>query len=1048
MDGGSCNTIRVPFFVLCTSPIQISRIPLSEQVRFQAYSEWMGTLLHLQRDSKPVDNDWFADGEKLLSTLPRKHILLSYILNAMFANARTDVLLEPSYDVVLLLIEQVILPCCTRAILLPFTMENPELESPFIISAFFCLSDALGRRFYRTHRLSDLDAALTYYRHLQRIRIPEPVWVARSRLSRDFAILVQWKIRLDPANEGAHLDELVTLSSSFLPSPSIDARIDADLVDFLEISTLRICQAWRHDELSRSAERFASHIRVFLGVCQLAYRPRLSIMLALMLTELRLPNHAGRAEIAALVEDSFPLLPSSSALRSFASDRFNDLLSGASLDAEEAELLRYRVSLEVKRSQDIFRTEYLRRMTGVLLRRHEEFGDESGLEEAQRCLEELHRMSEPGLGSTPSELRLEDLATSKVFEMSLTTTGALSKDPIPDLGVYRGNLEQIELGFEALIQSATLDEWIRFRHSLCESISALGSWGGIEDLDLCIRFLKTIHDALPRGHRFIRDNPRLSQNLLAALFHRRFLLLRRREDLEECLSMYEASCKGHRPGDAWRLGNLDGWAQLARQNSHPFALRAYESAMLAMQRVVEWGPDLQAQRAYFKRGKAVGTRTSLDYASYQIEKNQLQGAVEILEHGRSLLWSMMRGLRAPVGQLRAVNPDLADKYLCITHDLESITTESSALRQDSSFVTGSSRNPIRTIEEDVFGRVFEAQRRLLRERKAIISRIRQLPGFEHFLAAAPFHSLQNAASSGPIVVVNHSRWRSDILIIVHDAPLTHIRLGDDFYQRANALSSSLSKARSSEDGLDSDEYEQALRFVLHELYLLIGRQVIDRLDTLDPETDSRERYSSDEYVCSYTPTLAQPNDPSLMDVSKEIASIESVPGMLVSKLASNEATRESVIERLKGHKMVHFACHGLLVEDKPFDASFKLHGSDRLTLLDIIRSQLPDAELAFLSACHTAELADTKEPDEMLHLAAAMQYCGFRSVVGTMWEMADKDGKDMAKHFYRRLLSPRWDASVSIAERSAKALQFAVQKLRLKRGMTTERWVNFVHYGA
>ncbi|KAI0258267.1 CHAT domain-containing protein [Gloeopeniophorella convolvens] len=146
--------------------------------------------------------------------------------------------------------------------------------------------------------------------------------------------------------------------------------------------------------------------------------------------------------------------------------------------------------------------------------------------------------------------------------------------------------------------------------------------------------------------------------------------------------------------------------------------------------------------------------------------------------------------------------------------------------------------------------------------------------------------------------------------------------------------------------------------------------------------------------------------------------------------------------------MVHFACHGLLEEEKPFEASFKLHGENRLTLLDIIRSRVPNAELAFLSACHTAELADKKDPDEMLHLAAAMQYCGFRSVVGTMWEMADLDGKDMAKYFYGRLLSPRWDAGVPIAERSAKALQFAVQKLRLKKGMTTERWVNFVHYGA
>ncbi|KAN0134128.1 hypothetical protein V8E53_008065 [Lactarius tabidus] len=76
-----------------------------------------------------------------------------------------------------------------------------------------------------------------------------------------------------------------------------------------------------------------------------------------------------------------------------------------------------------------------------------------------------------------------------------------------------------------------------------------------------------------------------------------------------------------------------------------------------------------------------------------------------------------------------------------------------------------------------------------------------------------------------------------------------------------------------------------------------------------------------------------------------------------------------------------------------------------------------------------------------------MQYCGFRSVVGTMWEMADTDGRDLAKNFYKSLFSRR-DSSVPYYERSAEALRDATQKLRRKRGITLERWVNFVHYGA
>ena len=90
-----------------------------------------------------------------------------------------------------------------------------------------------------------------------------------------------------------------------------------------------------------------------------------------------------------------------------------------------------------------------------------------------------------------------------------------------------------------------------------------------------------------------------------------------------------------------------------------------------------------------------------------------------------------------------------------------------------------------------------------------------------------------------------------------------------------------------------------------------------------------------------------------------------------------------------------------------------------------MRSRLPTAEFAFLSACHTAELTDGSITDEALHLTAAMQYCGFRSVVGTMWAMADADGKDVVEHFYRSMFSVG-DQGISYHERSAKALRDAV----------------------
>jgi CHAT domain-containing protein len=52
--------------------------------------------------------------------------------------------------------------------------------------------------------------------------------------------------------------------------------------------------------------------------------------------------------------------------------------------------------------------------------------------------------------------------------------------------------------------------------------------------------------------------------------------------------------------------------------------------------------------------------------------------------------------------------------------------------------------------------------------------------------------------------------------------------------------------------------------------------------------------------------------------------------------------------------------------------------------------KLPKAMITYLSACETAK-GGKKQPDQAVHLAASMLFCGFRSVVGTMWYVPCKD---------------------------------------------------------
>jgi CHAT domain-containing protein len=81
--------------------------------------------------------------------------------------------------------------------------------------------------------------------------------------------------------------------------------------------------------------------------------------------------------------------------------------------------------------------------------------------------------------------------------------------------------------------------------------------------------------------------------------------------------------------------------------------------------------------------------------------------------------------------------------------------------------------------------------------------------------------------------------------------------------------------------------------------------------------------------------------------------------------------------------IVHLACHGVQDQHDPLSSGFCL-GDGKLTVSELMDIKLDHAFLAFLSACETAK-GDKEQPDQVIHLAAAMLFCGFRSVVATMW---------------------------------------------------------------
>ena len=668
----------------------------------------------------------------------------------------------------------------------------------------------------------------------------------------------------------------------------------------------------------------------------------------------------------------------------------------------------------------------------------------------------------------------------------------------------------VERSRKLLLLQQSTDQWLTssgitmmFAELLLEAYQYTKRSNYLDEAITKIRYLHNMSAAERTNWVHFKSGSTLVSSLITRL--QSFPDPSRQEDCEELMRLLPELANDNSGEVFERVKISFFWAGLARVNMYPSesVSIAYETAMSLLQEALVFCPTLQTQHLRLAQAFKQGERlpSSSDYASYLIQNGHVKRAVETLEQGRTLIWSEMRGLRTSTDKLRAADPALADKLADINQRLESVAM--SVVRSDDEMGRGETGTGS---HESSIGHLVLTQRRLLEERNSLISHIQSLPGFEYFLKPPSLDFLNCVALHGPVIIVNQTHTDipkdskvqvpSHIILLRKNSRPFIISTPSNFHDRANQLENDLLRVRK-EKGLDSKDYDRTLASVLADLYELVGKPVIDRLRKFKvpeksrvwwcptgafcslplhamgpiPSDDGKKRYFSDLYIPSYTPSLSaliesrkhgplsdvsDNSKPSILLVAQpgtlpgavgEIAVIENTKTS-VTTLISAMATPKTVIEGLRGHRFAHFVCHGLLETNKPFEASLELHG-DNLTLLNIIGSRLPAAEFVFLSACHTAELTEGSLTDEGLHLAAAMQYCGFRSVVGTMWAMADTDGADLSKHFYKTIFADKADQNgVPYHERSARALQIAVKKLRKKRGITLERWVNFVHYGA
>ncbi|KAH7111457.1 CHAT domain-containing protein, partial [Dactylonectria estremocensis] len=207
--------------------------------------------------------------------------------------------------------------------------------------------------------------------------------------------------------------------------------------------------------------------------------------------------------------------------------------------------------------------------------------------------------------------------------------------------------------------------------------------------------------------------------------------------------------------------------------------------------------------------------------------------------------------------------------------------------------------------------------------------------------------------------------------------------------------------------------------------------------------------------------LTSPKGPADMKAPKDLPGVreetEEILNLARSQIRTTVLTHPSadqVLGVLKTCHIAHFACHGTSDYSDPSNSGLILQKStgpdeafeqDRLTVQRVSELRLRCAQIAYLSACSTAENKAARLSDEVIHVVSGFQVAGFPHVVGCLWPAGDSECVEVVKRFYSLVL--RGNQSAINNNEVASALQEAVMAVRAGDLDMPLNWALFVHYG-
>ncbi|KAI6165836.1 CHAT domain-containing protein [Pisolithus thermaeus] len=600
-------------------------------------------------------------------------------------------------------------------------------------------------------------------------------------------------------------------------------------------------------------------------------------------------------------------------------------------------------------------------------------------------------------------------------------------------------------------------------------------------LQVSLHSFKALSHAIPAGH------PALKMVYVSSAF----LLLHMFSLNEDPLLLDEAfSCfaKATRVQLNHDLANSIKWAKQAERLHHSSELQAYQVSLTSLNAFMQATSAVPSRHKLLTQGEKAKYIVQLPSkaAVCAIQRGSLEVAIELSEQGRGLIWNQLARTRTPLDALRRAGED----GLALASDFERVSVQLQRWSSRPTFEITAQTSRL-TAEEDT--RLY-GQRRS--EWLEIIRRIREKENFESFLRDMTYHELQAAAVGGPVILLNAHEKRCDAIVVTKDRPPLLIPLQSTSVSELAMMRETFYRAlKETRYAGEAKTRERRLVPVLRTLWDVVVEPVVNELlkslprgsriwfcptskfTTLPLHAAGPYRRGvpnlPDIYICSYTPSLSALNrsrsqkphlesspsssflaigqsnssdgneESELQAVSTELALVESLipPSLSFKQISGEEGTADTAIEGLRTHVWVHLACHGNQDLEDPFASAFSL--KDRpVSLLDIIRAEPENPAFAFLSACHTA-VGDEHTPDEVIHLAAGMQFAGFRSVIGTMWAVDDSTAQYMVKEFYKHMFNGNKSPDCTQA---AKALNKASKTVDMNVVPIDQRIV-FVHIG-